>query len=466
MAQVNVFTCKREAKASCAHGQEPKEQGHRWCPLPHYILLSCMLSYLAVAIFLRLPIAIKSLLLGAMGTVYILLIELSHAPVFTCWDQRSTALVPLHIIAAIVSIVFVVAVSLHGRQVEWMARLDFLWQLQARDEKLDMEALQSSNRRILFNLLPAHVATHFLDNQFRSNMELYSQSYTRVGVIFASITNFHEFYTELDGNNQGVECIRLLNEIIADFDELLGDERFRAIDKIKTIGSTYMAAIGLIPELRIQEEREDGGVSAITAVTELAEYVFGMREKLANLNEHSYNNFMLRVGMNMGPVVAGVIGARKPQYDIWGNTVNVASRMDSTGLPNHTQVTEDVYDILKNSPYEFQCRGKVKVKGKGDMTTYFLTGRRAASTMRIDDLVSQSVPYQNCPSTLQPTSPHTRRMVLPRMDTRSIAASPAAGGRLMSRLPALSESGLGEEEQPLLPPRTSSRIMPPPTRAP
>ena len=88
---------------------------------------------------------------------------------------------------------------------------------------------------------------------------MYSQSYTRVGVIFASITNFHEFYTELDGNNQGVECIRLLNEIIADFDELLGDERFRAIDKIKTIGSTYMAAIGLIPELRIQEEREDGG---------------------------------------------------------------------------------------------------------------------------------------------------------------------------------------------------------------
>jgi len=348
-----------------------------------------------------------------------------------------------------------------------MARLDFLWQLQARDEKLDMEALQGSNRRILFNLLPSHVATHFLDNQFRSNMELYSQSYTRVGVIFASITNFHEFYTELDGNNQGVECIRLLNEIIADFDELLGDERFRAIDKIKTIGSTYMAAIGLIPELRIQDEGDDGGASAMTAITELAEYIFGMREKLSNLNEHSYNNFMLRVGMNVGPVVAGVIGARKPQYDIWGNTVNVASRMDSTGLPNHTQVTEDIYEILKTSPYEFQCRGKVKVKGKGDMTTYFLTGRRAASTMRIDDLVSQNVhvPYQNCPPANQPTSPHTRRMVLPRMDTRSVAASPG-GGRLMSRLPALSESGVGEEEQPLLPPRTSSRIMPPPARAP
>lgn len=89
----------------------------------------------------------------------------------------------------------------------------------------------------------------------------------------------------------------MLNEIIADFDELLGDERFRAIDKIKTIGSTYMAAIGLIPELRIQEEAADGGASAVTAVTELAEYIFAMREKLANLNEHSYNNFMLRVSI-------------------------------------------------------------------------------------------------------------------------------------------------------------------------
>jgi adenylate cyclase 1 len=68
------------------------------------------------------------------------------------------------------------------------------------------------------------------------------------------------------------------------------------------------------------------------------EFVFAMKEKLLCINENSYNNFTLRVGMNIGPVVAGVIGARKPQYDIWGNTVNVASRMDSTGLPIHTQV--------------------------------------------------------------------------------------------------------------------------------
>jgi adenylate cyclase 1 len=117
------FTCQREMSCTAASvvrkggGRDQGSGHHRLCLLPHYILLSCMLSYLAVAIFLRLPIAIKSLLLGAMAVVYILLIELSHAPVFACWDIRAHALVPLHIIAVIVSIVFVLAVALHGRQV-------------------------------------------------------------------------------------------------------------------------------------------------------------------------------------------------------------------------------------------------------------------------------------------------------------------------------------------------------------
>ncbi len=102
-----------------------------------------------------------------------------------------------------------------------------------------------------------------------------------------------------------------------------------------------MAAVGLIPEHKILDDNEDNGISAIRYMAQLVEFVFGMREKLANINENSYNNFTLRVGMNVGPVVAGVIGARKPQYDIWGNTVNVASRMDSTGMPNYTQVVSN-----------------------------------------------------------------------------------------------------------------------------
>ncbi|KAL3223804.1 hypothetical protein MRX96_027113 [Rhipicephalus microplus] len=133
-----------------------------------------------------------------------------------------------------------------------------------------------------------------------------------------------------------------------------------------------MAAIGLMPDARIGDDHESGA----SYMSTMAELVFTMKDCLADINENSYNNFMLRVGLNIGPVVAGVIGARKPQYDIWGNTVNVASRMDSTGLPNHTQVTEEVYQLLRDGPYVFQCRGKVKVKGKGEMTTYFLIDRK------------------------------------------------------------------------------------------
>ncbi|XP_068082518.1 Ca(2+)/calmodulin-responsive adenylate cyclase [Anabrus simplex] len=394
VAQVNVFTCRSDVPLPCKLDSttnvtlDSLSQDHRACPLPHYIVLSCTLGYLAVAVFLRLPIVVKGILLVIMATVYILLIELSHQALFNCYDQRVGSVVPQHVLSVVYVLMFLLAVVIHGRQVEWTARLDFLWQIQANEEKREMDALQHSNKRILFNLLPAHVATHFLDNQFRSNMntlsqDLYHQSYSRVGVVFASITNYHEFYMELDGNNQGVECLRLLNEIIADFDELLGEERFKAIDKIKTVGSTYMAAVGLMPDMRILDEDE---TTAGFYLSTLVEFVFAMREKLLNINENSYNNFMLRVGINIGPVVAGVIGARKPQYDIWGNTVNVASRMDSTGLPNHTQVTEEVYQVLKNYPYEFQCRGKVKVKGKGDMTTYFLTDRKQPGTIRVDDL--------------------------------------------------------------------------------
>ncbi|XP_010133810.1 PREDICTED: adenylate cyclase type 1-like [Buceros rhinoceros silvestris] len=100
-----------------------------------------------------------------------------------------------------------------------------------------------------------------------------------------------------------------------------------------------------------------------------------MFDVLDEINYQSYNDFVLRVGINVGPVVAGVIGARRPQYDIWGNTVNVASRMDSTGVQGKIQVTEEVQRILKRCSYEFVCRGKVSVKGKGEMLTYFLEGK-------------------------------------------------------------------------------------------
>jgi len=187
-----------------------------------------------------------------------------------------------------------------------------------------------------------------------------------VAVMFASIANFSEFYVELEANNEGVECLRLLNEIIADFDEIISEDRFRQLEKIKTIGSTYMAASGL----------NDSTYDKVgkTHIKALADFAMKLMDQMKYINEHSFNNFQMKIGLNIGPVVAGVIGARKPQYDIWGNTVNVASRMDSTGVPDRIQVTTDMYQVLAANTYQLECRGVVKVKGKGEMMTYFLNG--------------------------------------------------------------------------------------------
>ncbi|XP_072633727.1 adenylate cyclase type 1 isoform X2 [Canis lupus baileyi] len=241
--------------------------------------------------------------------------------------------------------------------------------VQAEEERDDMERVKLDNKRILFNLLPAHVAQHFLMSNPR-NMDLYYQSYSQVGVMFASIPNFDDFYIELDGNNMGVECLRLLNEIIADFDELMDKDFYKDLEKIKTIGSTYMAAVGLAPTTGTKAKK-----CISSHLSTLADFAIEMFDVLDEINYQSYNDFVLRVGINVGPVVAGVIGARRPQYDIWGNTVNVASRMDSTGVQGRIQVTEEVHRLLRRGTYRFVCRGKVSVKGKGEMLTYFLEGR-------------------------------------------------------------------------------------------
>uniref|UniRef100_A0A8C3G0E9 Adenylate cyclase type 6 n=1 Tax=Cyclopterus lumpus TaxID=8103 RepID=A0A8C3G0E9_CYCLU len=271
--------------------------------------------------------------------------------------------VSLRVMTPVILTVFVLALYLHAQQVESTARLDFLWKLQATEEKEEMEELQAYNRRLLHNILPKDVAAHFLARE-RRNDELYYQSCECVAVMFASISNFSEFYVELEANNEGVECLRLLNEIIADFDEIISEEKYRQLEKIKTIGSTYMAASGLNDSTYDKEGRSH--------IIALADYAMRLREQMKYINEHSFNNFQMKIGLNIGPVVAGVIGARKPQYDIWGNTVNVASRMDSTGVPDCIQVTTDLYQVLANKGYVLEYRGVVKVKGKGEMTTYFL----------------------------------------------------------------------------------------------
>ncbi|CAL8323504.1 unnamed protein product [Merluccius merluccius] len=392
-AFVNMFTCSTEGLQDCVETYwntnvtlcllhnltRTAEDGLTLCPsqvtpchFPEYFSYSVMLTLLACSVFLHISSIGKLALMVLIQLIFIVLVEWPQVTLFNNADLLVTAntlmesvnKVSLKVMTPVILTVFVLALYLHAQQVESTARLDFLWKLQATEEKEEMEELQAYNRRLLHNILPKDVAAHFLQRE-RRNDELYYQSCECVAVMFASISNFSEFYVELEANNEGVECLRLLNEIIADFDEIISEDRFRQLEKIKTIGSTYMAASGLNDSTYDREGRSH--------ILALADYSMRLREQMKYINEHSFNNFQMKIGLNMGPVVAGVIGARKPQYDIWGNTVNVASRMDSTGVPDYIQVTTDLHHVLVNRGYQLDCRGVVKVKGKGEMTTYFLT---------------------------------------------------------------------------------------------
>lgn len=292
-------------------------------------------------------------------------------------DYRSS-LVPSKY--AMTVMVFVMMVSLYyfSRHVEKLARTLFLWKIEVHEQKEKVYEMRRWNEALVTNMLPEHVARHFLGSKKRDE-ELYSQSYDEIGVMFASIPNFSDFYTEESINNGGIECLRFLNEIISDFDSLLDESQFRCITKIKTIGSTYMAASGVTPDVSngyaCLKKEELSDRERWQHLADLADFALAMKITLMNINYQSFNNFMLRIGLNKGAVLAGVIGARKPHYDIWGNTVNVASRMESTGVMGNIQVVEDCYIILKEYGFRFVRRGPIFVKGKGELLTYFLKGR-------------------------------------------------------------------------------------------
>uniref|UniRef100_A0A4W2G7G0 Adenylate cyclase type 1 n=1 Tax=Bos indicus x Bos taurus TaxID=30522 RepID=A0A4W2G7G0_BOBOX len=353
------------------------------CESAPHALLCGLVGTLPLAIFLRVSSLPKMILLAVLTTSYILVLELSgYTKAMGAGAISGRSFEPIMAI-----LLFSCTLALHARQVDVKLRLDYLWAAQAEEERDDMEKVKLDNKRILFNLLPAHVAQHFLMSNPR-NMDLYYQSYSQVGVMFASIPNFNDFYIELDGNNMGVECLRLLNEIIADFDELMDKDFYKDLEKIKTIGSTYMAAVGLAPTAGTKAKK-----CISSHLSTLADFAIEMFDVLDEINYQSYNDFVLRVGINVGPVVAGVIGARRPQYDIWGNTVNVASRMDSTGVQGRIQVTEEVHRLLRRGSYRFVCRGKVSVKGKGEMLTYFLEGRTDGNGSQTRSLNSERKMY-------------------------------------------------------------------------
>ncbi|KAL6087395.1 hypothetical protein STEG23_037934, partial [Scotinomys teguina] len=303
-----------------------------------YFIYSCILGLISCSVFLRVNYELKMLIMMVALVGYNTILLHTHAHVLDAYSQvlfqRPGIWKDLKTMGSVSLSVFFITLLVLGRQSEYYCRLDFLWKNKFQKEREEIETMENLNRVLLENVLPAHVAEHFLARSLK-NEELYHQSYDCVCVMFASIPDFKEFYTESDVNKEGLECLRLLNEIIADFDDLLSKPKFSGVEKIKTIGSTYMAATGLsaVPSQEHAQEPERQYMHIGTMV----EFAYALVAKLDAINKHSFNDFKLRVGINHGPVIAGVIGAQKPQYDIWGNTVNVASRMDSTGVLDKIQ---------------------------------------------------------------------------------------------------------------------------------
>lgn len=334
-----------------------------------YYAYCCILGFIACSVFLQMSFELKVLLLSIAVTVYLIIFNtLPHRNTTVSVNVTRLFIEEPRIMINIYLVLFYITLILLAKQIDYYCRLDCLWKNKFKKEHEQFETMENVNRLLLENVLPAHVAAYFIGE--KRNEDWYHQSYDCVCVMFASVPDFKVFYTECDVNKEGLECLRLLNEIIADFDELLLKPKFSGVEKIKTIGSTYMAAAGLSvtpgQENNQDKERQHAHIGI------MVEYGIALMSKLDGINRHSFNNFRLRIGINHGPVIAGVIGARKPQYDIWGNTVNVASRMESTGELGKIQVTEETSRILQDLGYSCECRGLINVKGKGELRTYFV----------------------------------------------------------------------------------------------
>ncbi|XP_044192284.1 adenylate cyclase type 2b isoform X4 [Thunnus albacares] len=358
---------------------QEENTGHKIKLYLPYFIYCCILGLVSCSVFLRINYELKMVVMLVAVVIYNIIIlqtrldGFSNAPYVNKTLESSLSrpgvLKDLKTMGSVSLFIFFITLLVLARQNEYYCRLDFLWRDKFKRECEEIETMENLNRVLLENVLPAHVAEHFLGRNWK-NEDLYHQSYESVCVMFASIPDFKEFYTESDVNKEGLECLRLLNEIIADFDELLSKPKFSGVEKIKTIGSTYMAATGLNvtpgPECAQEHDRQNMHIGT------MVEFAFALVGKLDVINKHSFNDFRLRIGINHGPVIAGVIGAQKPQYDIWGNSVNVASRMETTGVLGKIQVTEETSSILSTLGYMCSCRGIINVKGKGELKTYFV----------------------------------------------------------------------------------------------
>ena len=222
-----------------------------------------------------------------------------------------------------------------------------------RKSKATLQIEKDRSESLLLNILPAEVA-----EELKLNGEAVAKDFDRVSIIFTDFKGF----TESSEKVSAAELVGELNHCFKGFDAIMEKH---GIEKIKTIGDAYMAAGGL------PVATDDSIQNTVKAALEMQQF---MTARKVEQDARGLLSFQMRAGIHTGPVVAGIVGVKKFQYDIWGDTVNTASRMESNGEVDQVNISQDTYEHIKNNPdFTFRKRGKIQAKGKGEMEMYFVT---------------------------------------------------------------------------------------------
>lgn len=238
----------------------------------------------------------------------------------------------------------------------------FLRDISVEKRATALEIEKRAAEQLLLNMLPREIAMRLKDDPKKQ----LADHHLRATILFADIVGF----TKLSSLMEPIEVVQVLNDLFTRFDALVGQH---GLNKVKTIGDCYMVT-------SIPGERDD-----TISCRSICHFAFDMIDQLQAFNEqYPGEPLNLRVGVNCGPVVAGVVGTKRFLYDIWGDAVNLASRMESTGIPGRIQITKDVVALISDedetsATFRFESRGEVEIKGKGTMETFWLTERVGSS---------------------------------------------------------------------------------------